>query len=498
MATGAVNLPAGYQLEAPQAPPTTGGASLPPGYQLENASATAPVSAGGGAPLSEAEATQDQANPTGSYAASQAHIQNAPAKDPDHVRFKASDGSVHDVPKEHLTKAMQIDPKLKIIDWPTVPMSKPAQAAAQLTENIQHPDPKAMAAYGNMGEEEDIRAGSGPAVKGMLAVGSGGAAADAIGAGGVIGAVGRTLAEGAGSAAGDAAGQAISDGKVDPAEVALTGALGAGGRAVGEVAGGVKSLISGGGKDVTEQGLKDMIKTASGSKDPDVIDTIHSVVDKPKMFSTVENELKLAKPKLDEMKDAANKELEALRTNSTGAVAGAKQTAHQMFDDMITKSKGALKEDQVTQGIHDVRDFVTSKLKNEDMSFKDLNDVKRAIADEIKKFDSAPGTSQVVNTLDKSQQEALKKARGLLETIEQQAEPSSRAVNKKLSTLIDTTEALEKKFPHLDTPEKAEASYEAGKTAKKKEVAIKALKAAGTAGGLIAGGKEIANAALKP
>lgn len=481
MATGTVNLPAGYQLEAPQVPPTTGGASLPPGYQLEDVSAAAPVSAGGGAPLTEQDAKQDQANPSGSYAASQAHINNAPAKDPDHVRFKASDGSVHDVPKEHLTKAMQIDPKLKIIDWPTVPMSKAAQTVAQIDENVTHPDTKAMGAYARMGEEEEQKTGAPPAVKGMLAVGSGGAAADLVGAGGVAGAIGKTIAEGVGSAAGDAAGQAISDGKIDPTEVAVSGALGAGGRAIGETASGVKSLISGGSKDVTEQGLKDMIKTASGSKDPDVIDAIHEVVDKPKMFSTVENELKLAKPKLEAMKDEANNQLKALRETSTGTIQGAKTSTHVMFDDLIDKAHDVLESDKVKDGIYEIRDFVGPKLKNEDMTFKELNDVKDKIDKEVKKWDVKPGQTTVVNTIDKAKQDALHAARDFVQSLENKAEPAAGPLNNRVHTLINTTEALGKQFENLDTPEKAKLSYEAGKATAKKDAAIKA-------GGLMLGG----------
>jgi hypothetical protein len=65
------------------------------------------------APLSEAEAS---ANPN--LAANQASSQsmNLPAKEIGHVRFLASDGTVHDVAAEHLPQAKQIDPTLKVID----------------------------------------------------------------------------------------------------------------------------------------------------------------------------------------------------------------------------------------------------------------------------------------------------------------------------------------------------------------------------------------------
>jgi hypothetical protein len=65
-------------------------------------------------PLTEKEAG------TSTYAAQQAsdRFQNLPAKDPSHVRFQATDGSVHDVPSQYLSKAKQIDPNLKILDSP--------------------------------------------------------------------------------------------------------------------------------------------------------------------------------------------------------------------------------------------------------------------------------------------------------------------------------------------------------------------------------------------
>ncbi len=77
-------------------------AALQKGFRLKSTS-----------PLSEAEAS---ANPN--LAANQASTQttNLPAKDPSHVRFVASDNSIHDVAAEHLDKAKQIDPTLKVID----------------------------------------------------------------------------------------------------------------------------------------------------------------------------------------------------------------------------------------------------------------------------------------------------------------------------------------------------------------------------------------------
>lgn len=511
MANGSVNLPAGYALEAPQQPPAPSG--LPPGYQVEG-SAPPPVATGGSAPLSEAEAKADQSAPGGSYASSQAAQTNAPSKDPNHVRFKASDGSLHDVPKEQLTKAMQIDPKLQITDWPTVPGSQANDPNSAFVGG--HPyggggqyvsgTPEEIA---NIKKNQNtvIKAGTTAAAAPIAAELAAGAL-PAEGATGAISALGRLAGRaaitGAGAGAGEAAGQLASEGKIDPEEALKTGAAAAalegGVGAAGQAIKGVKNLVSG-TSDVSDQGLKDLIKTASGAKKPDVVDTIHSVLDRPKMFSTVENELKLAKPKIEAMKDAANEELENLRNTSTGTVSGAKQMVHQYFDDMIDKSKGVLKQDQVQEGIHNIRDFVTSKLQNEDMSFKDINDVKRAVADEIKRFETKPGTSQVVNTLDKSEQEALGKVRGLLETIEQKAEPLSKDVNGRLSNLIDTSETLNKKFPTLDTAEKAEASHAAGQSEAKKSAVKKAvgtIAAGGAGAGATLGGKAILDHVMKP
>jgi hypothetical protein len=86
------------------APPLTASSSIDLSGGLE------PVSA----PLTEKDAA------TSTYATQQASdkFQDLPAKDPSHVRFQATDGSVHDVPSQYLSRAKQIDPNLKILDSP--------------------------------------------------------------------------------------------------------------------------------------------------------------------------------------------------------------------------------------------------------------------------------------------------------------------------------------------------------------------------------------------
>jgi hypothetical protein len=80
---------------------------------------SSPIDLSGGleplsAPLTEKDAA------TSTYAAQQASdkFQDLPAKDPSHVRFQATDGSIHDVPSQYLSRAKQIDPNLKILDSP--------------------------------------------------------------------------------------------------------------------------------------------------------------------------------------------------------------------------------------------------------------------------------------------------------------------------------------------------------------------------------------------
>ncbi len=114
------------------------------------------------------------------------------------------------------------------------------------------------------------------------------------------------------------------------------------------------------------------------------------------------------------------------------------------------------------------------------MSFKDLNDVKRKVDDQISTWKhQAP----VTDTVKKAEQETLRGVRARIQDLESKAEPAAKTVNGKISTLVQTVEALEKKFPNLDTAEKAAESYAAARGQELKNVAKATAKRALVYGG---------------
>ena len=118
-------------------------------------------------------------------------------------------------------------------------------------------------------------------------------------------------------------------------------------------------------------------------------------------------------------------------------------------------------KDAVIKGIHNVRDEVASKLSDSPSSFKTLNDVKRMVDDEVASWKNA---CSVTDTVKKAEQLHLKGVRGRIQDLENRAEPAAKVVNDKISSLMQTAEALEKKFPNLHTaPEKVAESYAASK-----------------------------------
>jgi len=211
---------------------------------------------------------------------------------------------------------------------------------------------------------------------------------------------------------------------------------------------------------VATQGLKDTISKVANVKEPEVVNTLHDLLPHEKWLSTVENDLKLVKPKVDAQLDEQGNILENLRNTSKGTVQNAKQNIHTYLDDLVAKSKDfGLDKDAVTQGIHTVRDEVTSKLTDDEMSLKDLNDLKRKVDSQISTWKrQAP----VTDTVKKAEQETLRGVRARIQDLENKAEPAAETVNAKIHNLIQTSEALEKKFPTLDTAEKAAASYASG------------------------------------
>jgi chromosome segregation ATPase len=214
-------------------------------------------------------------------------------------------------------------------------------------------------------------------------------------------------------------------------------------------------------------------------------------VDAPKIRSTVENELKLAKPKIESEFQNASKNLEQLRQNSTGTITNAKQTIHTYLDDLVDKAKEfGVDKDEVIKGIHNVRDEVVSKLNNDQSTFKGLNDLKRMLDNNISTWKrQAP----VTDTVKKAEQETLRGVRARIQDLENKAEPAAKAVNDRMSKLIQASEVLEKKFPNLDTVEKVASSYAAGVRDRTKELAWKTVKATGILGTLGIGGEIIKN-----
>jgi hypothetical protein len=152
------------------------------------------------APLTEADASKSN------YAAQQASDQfkNLPGR----VLFQASDGSIHEVAGEHLAKARQIDPSLKVIDAPDATAVSAGEGAAGITitgspEKVQQ-------------VRDEYAEGSKRNIK-MLAAAMGGEAGAALVPEGAFGAgwgyvlrlLSRAGATGAGAAAGNSAGQAL-------------------------------------------------------------------------------------------------------------------------------------------------------------------------------------------------------------------------------------------------------------------------------------------------
>jgi hypothetical protein len=406
-----------------------------------------------------------------------------------------------------------------------------------LYKNVTNPDPKAMQAYANMGEEKEQVQGAPPAAQTMLEMGMGGSAGAAVDASlaawttRLAGRLGVKLlsagATGVGAATGNVVSQIAglpdktegmtrfkaSDGTIhsvpdehidkakaiDPGLINLddalkTGELYAGGELAGSLVGGAASKVADAGrfvknfvapsKEVAEQGFKNAVAKVGNIKDPDILNTIHDYVDKPKIASSVENELLLAKPKIEADLKQADSQLDNLRQNSTGTVSKVKQTIHTYLDDMVAQAQEfGVDKDAVVQGIHNVRDEITSKLHDDSTTFKGLSDLKRLVDEQITSWKKAP---PVTDTVKKAEQETLKGVRARIQDLENQAEPAAKAVNSKISNLMQASEALDKKFPNLTTAEEVANTSKSLVRERQKELALKTAKVVG--GGLTLAG----------
>jgi hypothetical protein len=77
--------------------------------------------------------------------------------------------------------------------------------------------------------------------------------------------------------------------------------------------------------------------TVLGNKaDADTVNEAVSRIGDTKMFSTVENELKLVKPQVDADLASANSELDKVLANSSARIQNAGTQVHKVFDDLIS------------------------------------------------------------------------------------------------------------------------------------------------------------------
>jgi hypothetical protein len=213
------------------------------------------------------------------------------------------------------------------------------------------------------------------------------------------------------------------------------------------------------GADVESQITKDTLKHVLGGKaDADMVNNAAARIGKTQMFSTVENELKLVKPQLDAELTTQNAQLDTLLKNSKVTVPDSAHQVSQVFDDMIAQAKNGVgtNKDAMVKSINEVRQEVIGKLSNDPTGVKDLNDVKRLIGDEVKKF--AP--PEMLNSSQKAEQEAYRQSYFKLRDMVSQAEPDTAKLNQQISRNIDLQGQLERRFPHLENEASAKTSYQ--------------------------------------
>jgi hypothetical protein len=236
---------------------------------------------------------------------------------------------------------------------------------------------------------------------------------------------------------------------------------------------------------VRAQITKDAIRHTLGSKaDSVVVNEAARRIGPTKLFSTVENELKLVKPQVDADLASANTELDHVLSDSPARIQNAGTELHKTFDDMIQDARAGVGDSSEAQkAINSVRDRILPKIGDGDLSVQEVNDLKRKVGDEIKKFQSP----DMLNTAGKNEQEAYRQAYFKLRDLVSDAEPATKELNSRISRAITLQELLAKKFPQLETPEAAQASYQGvrSKAIKNTVKKVATLGIAGaTAGGL--------------
>lgn len=242
-------------------------------------------------------------------------------------------------------------------------------------------------------------------------------------------------------------------------------------------------------EEVGSQVTKDLIRKSLGNKaDADIVDEIAGRIDKPKVLSSVENEMKLAKANIDTELPSLNSQLDQTLAGSTAQTGNAARLVNKTFDDLIGNVHGGVgtEKDAAVAAINDVRKEVMGKVSNDPMTAEQVNNVKRLVGDQIKKF--APPEN--LSSVDAQKKEAYRQAYFKLRDIVSDLAPESKAINMKISRSITAQDLLEKLFPQLESPEAAKASYQGVRSQAARGVAKKAAVAVGT-GALIGEGAKL-------
>jgi hypothetical protein len=263
-------------------------------------------------------------------------------------------------------------------------------------------------------------------------------------------------------------------------ELAGRGLLGAGARTA---EGAESALPEVSGADVKAQAVKDAIRKSLGSKaDADVVQEAYgrmqpqNVFDK--MVSPTENELKLVKPRVAADLNVMNSRLNNMLADSGAQVENAATKVSQSFDDLLDKAKAGVGDAKEAQtAIDAVRERVLGKLTDDPTDVTAINDLKRAVGDQIKSFQPP----EMMNSAAKTEAEAYRQAYFKLRDLVSDAVPESRDLNMRISRAFDLQDLLEKKFPQLETPEQAAASYKGVRNAGKLKLAGKAAVGLGLA-----------------
>lgn len=419
---------------------------------------------------------------------------NAPASSSKNVLMLSPDGQTGEVPGENVSAAVKAGGKVGVRmlapdgSKGVIPVDRvhdAIQAGGSLVdaENITSSLPEETQALGGQwlspeAQEEankKLAPASAALTAGLLSGPLSTAAFEAVG-GGLLG---SAAAGGAGGATG-AVTQQVGKGE-NPLDVenledtAIQTGVGAALGSLFYAGGRVYQAVRGVAKDVTDtpvaqQGAKDAIRKILGTKaDAEITQGAYDLLENkvPKNFSNPENELKLVKPKLDARLTVNNAALDRTLAGNTKPIQNVAAQASRVFDSAIEdvqKSVGINKDAQIA-AINEVKNSILPRLQDE-MTPQEVNQAKRLVGDEIKKF----AMPEMLDTPQKAAQEAYRQTYFKLRDIVSEAVPKSAELNQQISRDINLQDLLEKKFPHLDTKQAAQNSYDAVRQAGKREL----------------------------